>query len=263
MKIIFITGASTGLGKATAKLFASKGWNVIATMRHPDKELSKIKNITVMQLDVTNLEQINKVVKEATKKDIDVVFNNAGYGMTGPFEAATDEEIQKLVNTNLLGVMRVTKAFIPYFRERKKGIFITTTSIGGHVSFPLNSVYNASKWALEGWCESLTYELSEFNIMVKTVAPGGMSTEFSKSIVMTEHKAYKALEKILNVFKGKRVQLGFTTPEEVAMVVYEAATDNKKKLRYIAGKDAKMIYAFRRWAGDRIFMWQIRRSFLR
>src|SRR2546423_11081466 len=122
MKTIFITGASSGLGKATAKLFASKGWAVIATMRSPEKEteLKAINNITLLPLDVTNPEQIKGTVEKAISSgDIDVVFNNAGYGLMGPLESTTDEQIVRQVNTNLLGVIRVTQAFIPYFRERQ------------------------------------------------------------------------------------------------------------------------------------------------
>src|SRR6478609_8812534 len=129
-KTIFITGASSGLGKATAKLFQSKGWNVIATMRNPDKEteLSALENVTLLPLDVTNLAQIESTVQKVTEQySIDVVFNNAGYGLVGALEALTDEQIVKQLDTNLLGVIRVTKAFVPYFREKKNGLFITTT----------------------------------------------------------------------------------------------------------------------------------------
>jgi NAD(P)-dependent dehydrogenase (short-subunit alcohol dehydrogenase family) len=132
-KTIFITGASSGMGKATAKLFQSNGWNVIATMRNPDKEteLNQLDNVTVLPLDVTSLEQITSAVEKATSIDaIDVVFNNAGYGLMGALEAISDEQILKEINTNLLGVIRVTQAFIPHFRAKKNGLFISTTSMG-------------------------------------------------------------------------------------------------------------------------------------
>lgn len=173
-KTIFITGASSGVGKSTALLFAQKGWQVIATMRNPaaETELNKLPNVQLLALDVNNLSQIETTIGQLVKSTaVDVVFNNAGYGLAGPFEAATDEQLQQQINTNLMGVLRVTKAFIPHFREKGSGIFITTTSIGGHVAFPFNSVYHATKWALEGWSESLSYELTSFGIAVKTVAP--------------------------------------------------------------------------------------------
>ena len=131
-KTIFITGASSGLGKETAILFQSKGWNVIATMRNPkdETELSKLDNIILHELDVTNLEQIKTLVGNVIENNnIDVVFNNAGYGLMGALEAVSDEQIALQINTNLLGAIRVTKAFIPYFRQKKAGLFITTPQI--------------------------------------------------------------------------------------------------------------------------------------
>lgn len=268
-KTIFITGASSGLGKQTAILFAQKGWNVIATMRNPanEKELAGMANIRLMALDVTNLQQIDEVVKEATANSpIDVVFNNAGYGLAGPFEGATDEQLQKQLDTNLLGVLRVTRAFIPHFREQKNGLFITTTSIGGHVTFPFNSVYHATKWALEGWSESLSYELSAFGITVKTVAPGGISTDFAgRSLVMSEHPAYKSMvDKALAFFYNpERQKKDYSTAEEIAGVVYQAATDGKPQLRYIAGKGARRMYKVRRLLGYKFFMGQVRKLFFK
>jgi NAD(P)-dependent dehydrogenase (short-subunit alcohol dehydrogenase family) len=178
-KTIFITGASSGLGKAAAKLFQSNGWNVIATMRNPDKEteLNTLENVTLQPLDVTNVEQIQQTAKEAiAKHDIDVVLNNAGYGLIGALEAISDEQLVKQIDTNLLGVIRVTQAFVPYFREKKSGLFLTTTSIGGLVTFPLDCIYHATKWALEGWSESMSFELGLHNIGIKTIAPGGIKT---------------------------------------------------------------------------------------
>lgn len=199
---IFITGASTGLGKAAALLFAEKGWNVIATMRRPEDgtDLTQ-QGITVLPLDVTDPGQIREAVQKALATgDVDVVFNNAGYGLAGPLEGTGDEQLVRQVNTNLLGVVRVTQAFIPYFREKKSGLFITTTSIGGLVTFPFNSLYHATKWALEGWSESMAFELSRFGIGIKTVSPGGIHTDFiSRSLVIASHEAYdEAMQKVMN-----------------------------------------------------------------
>src|ERR1700712_3451644 len=138
MKTIFITGASSGLGKATAKLFASKGWRVVATMRKPEdeNELNLIENIRLLPLDVTNVNQIKETVQKAIGLgEIDVVFNNAGYGLMGPLESTTDEQMVRQLDTNILGVIRVTQAFIPYFRQKHSGLFISTTSIGGLITF--------------------------------------------------------------------------------------------------------------------------------
>ena len=154
MSTIFITGASSGLGRATAKLFASKGWKVIASMRDPtkEKELAKSSVVTLIALDVTDPHQIEGVAKQVVESGgVDVVFNNAGYGLAGALEGLTDEQILSLVNTNMLGTIRTTKAFIPHFREKRAGLFINTTSLGGLVAFPFNSIYHATKWAIEGW----------------------------------------------------------------------------------------------------------------
>ena len=263
MKTIFITGASTGLGKATAKLFASKGWKVIATMRKPEneKELNLIDNITLLPLDVTNLAQIKETTQKAIALgNIDVVFNNAGYGLIGPLESTTDEQLVRQLNTNILGVIRVTQAFIPYFREKQNGLFISTTSIGGLITFPFSSVYHATKWALEGWSESMAFELKKIGVGIKTVSPGGIKTDFlGRSADMSSHPAYeKWVEKL---FAGISED-NFTPAEQIAAVVYEAATDGKDKLRYVAGEDAKALYSQRLQVGDEEFRKQMEQTFL-
>ena len=242
MKTIFITGASTGLGKAAAQLFHQNGWSVIATMRNPEQEteLRQLEHMTLLPLDVTNPEQISSTVQQAIEMGVDVVFNNAGYGLIGPMEALSDEQITKQINTNLMGVLRVTRAFIPYFRARKSGLFITTTSMGGLFAFPLGSIYHATKFALEGWSESLSFEMSLFNVGVKTVAPGGIITDFGgRSIDAAAHPAYEeASQKLWALFNPDN----FATAEQIAAVVYEAATDGKNQLRYVAGEDARSLY---------------------
>ena len=254
-KTIFITGASSGLGKASAKLFADNGWQVIATMRNPEneQELTQYKNIQLLALDVTNTEQIKEVVAQiTTQTQIDVVFNNAGYGLAGPFEGATDEQIVHQINTNLLGVMRVTHAFIPHFRAHQKGTFISTTSIGGLVAFPFNAVYHSTKWALEGWSESLAFELKAFGIKVKTVSPGGIATDFAgRSLVLAQHEAYNdQMAQVLSVFMNPERTQNHSTAEHIATYVWEAATDESEQLRYVAGEDAKAMYARRLEVGS-------------
>jgi NAD(P)-dependent dehydrogenase (short-subunit alcohol dehydrogenase family) len=249
MNTIFITGASSGLGKATAKLFASKGWNVIATMRQPENEteLSKIDNIQILELDVTDISSIISAVEKTLEITyVDVVFNNAGYGLTGPLEGYKDEQITGQFNTNVLGVIRVTEAFLPHLRESGGGMIISTTSIGGLVAFPFASIYHATKWAIEGWSESLSFELAAHNIQVKTVSPGGIATDFmSRSLDFGKHPAYAELfNKFLASFETNEGPLQFSSQESISEVVYEAATDGKDQLRYLAGNDA--IYTYQR-----------------
>jgi NAD(P)-dependent dehydrogenase (short-subunit alcohol dehydrogenase family) len=258
MQTIFITGSSSGLGKATAQLFAAKGWKVIATMRHPEKEteLNKLSNLALLPLDITDPEQIKDTASKAIAMGpIDVVFNNAGYGLVGPLEGVTDAQITRQINTNLLGVIRTTQAFIPHFRAEQNGLFITTTSIGGLVTFPFNSIYHATKWALEGWSESMAFELNKFGISIKTVSPGGIKTDFvGRSLDMGRHEAYDEWVGIaMNVFSTPGKAFGYSDAEQIAAVVYEAATDGKDQLRYQAGEDAKAIYAQRLQAGAETF----------
>lgn len=257
MKTIFITGTSTGLGKAAAKLFAAKGWNVIATMRHPEKEeeLNQLDNVSLLQLDVTDPEQIRLAVEAACSKGkIDVVFNNAGYGLMGPLEATSVDSILNQINTNLIGPIRITKEFIPHFRANNGGLFITTTSMGGLVTFPFSSIYHAAKWGMEGFSESMSFELAQFGIRVKTVLPGGIATDFTgRSLDLNQHEAYENdFGKMLKVLSGDG-GFEFSTADAIAEVVYEAATDDKDQLRYIAGADAKQLYENRLEKGAETF----------
>ncbi len=257
MPTIFITGASSGLGKATAKLFAERGWHVIATMRRPEREteLAQLPGVSLLPLDVTDSAQIDATVQQAIAlHTIDVVFNNAGYGLIGALESLSDEQITHLLNTNLLGVIRVTKAFLPHLREKRSGRIISTTSIGGLIAFPLYSIYHAAKWAVEGWSESMSFELAHHNIGIKTVSPGGIATDFTgRSLQVAEHPAYADLLQKLLASQGSEQQAHFSSPEAIAEVVYEAATDQKDQLRYQAGADAVAIYARRLAAGPEAF----------
>jgi len=254
MKTIFITGASAGIGKATAKLFAAKGWNVIATMRKPEneKELNLLNNVTLLPLDVTNKQQIIETTQKAMAlADIDVVFNNAGYALLGALEAITDDQLVAQMETNFFGVVRVTQAFIPYFRKKSSGLFITTGSSAGLMGFPVSSMYDASKWALEGWSESLSYELSQIGVGIKTIEPGMVATNIGEGGVVAEHPDYATL---LGKFTALISSIeNISSAELIAEVVYGAATDGKNTLRYVCGEDAKQLYAQRLAEGDEAF----------
>jgi NAD(P)-dependent dehydrogenase (short-subunit alcohol dehydrogenase family) len=257
-RTIFITGSSSGLGRAAAKLFASQGWNVLATMRSPDKEkeLSTVPNVVLVPLDITAPDQIARATNDAlTRGAVDVVFNNAGYGMAGPLEGVTDEQMLRMVHTNLMGPIRVTKAFTPHFRARRAGLFINTTSIGGLITVPFNSMYHATKWALEGWSEAMAFELSHFGIGMKIIEPGGMKTDFfTRSFDIGRHPDYDALvTRVMSAITDPKQLDTYSTPEQIAEVVYEAATDGKDQLRYVAGSDARATYAMRLQLGDEAF----------
>jgi NAD(P)-dependent dehydrogenase (short-subunit alcohol dehydrogenase family) len=265
-RTIFITGTSSGLGRASARLFASRGWTVVATMRNPSKEteLAALPNIVLLALDITDPRQIGEAASATLARgDVDVVFNNAGYGMAGPLEGVTDEQMLRMVHTNLMGPIRVTKAFTPHFREKRGGLFINTTSIGGLITVPLNSMYHATKWALEGWSEGMAFELGEFGIGLKIIEPGGMKTDFfTRSFDAGRHPAYDALvTQVMNAITDPRQMATYSAPEEIAEVVYEAATDGKDQLRYVAGADAKATYATRLQIGDEAFRKAIAQQF--
>lgn len=264
---IFITGASSGLGRATALLFARRGWTVIATMRRPEAaaDLAATENVTVLPLDVTDPDQVSATVARALEvAEVGVVFNNAGYGLSGPFEGTSDEQLRRQIDTNLLGVMRVTRAFLPHLRARRSGLIVTTTSIGGLLTLPFNAVYHATKWALEGWSESLAFELGRFGIGVKTVSPGGIATDFAgRSLVMTSHEAYSAdVQRMMARFYDPARTAGRSSAEQIAAVVWEAVTDGKDQLRYVAGDDAQALYAQRQQVGAEVFRQGVARQLL-
>ena len=243
MKTIFITGASSGLGKATAKLFAKNGWKIIATMRNPAEqtELSDLPDITLMELDVANPDQINSLIAKVTENyEVDVVFNNAGYALAGPLEGTSDEQLVKQFNTNLLGPIRITKAFLPYFRAKaRSGLFLNTTSLAALIPDPFMSVYASSKAAFEAWSAAMSFELNKFGICIKTIVPGFMKTNFTGAAELAASTPYtELLDKVIAMFNSPELADNAATPEQVAEIVYEAATDGKSQLQYLAGTDA-------------------------
>ena len=193
-KTILITGASTGIGKLTAIFFAEKGWNVAATMRTTEKgkDLLKYPNLKIFALDVMNETSIKLAIDNTVSVfgTINVLFNNAGYALVGAFEAMTNEQVKKQFDTNVFGVMNVTRAILPHFRAKKNGTIINTTSMGGLITFPLYSVYHSTKWALEGFMESLQFELKPFNIKIKNIEPGAIKTEFENAMDFVSIKEY-------------------------------------------------------------------------
>ena len=189
-KTVLVTGASSGFGRETVRVFVEKGWNVIATMRSPEKEeeLSKIEGVMVVRLDVTDKRSIREAVAAGVSRfgGIDVLVNNAGYGAFGALEVAPDEVIRQQFEVNLFGLIDVTKAVLPGMRERKSGVIINVSSVGGRLTFPFATLYHATKFAVEGLTESLQYELNPLGIRLKIVEPGGYRTNFAgdrKSVV--------------------------------------------------------------------------------
>lgn len=264
MKTIVITGASSGIGKETANLFAQKGWQVAATMRKPENEpdLTETNNIKPYKLDVTDQASIDTAVSQILLHfdTIDVVLNNAGYGLVGPFEAASPEQIRRQFDTNVFGLMEVTRAFLPHFRANKAGMFINVSSLGGRITYPFTSLYHSTKWAVEGFTESLSFELGELGIQVKLVEPGAVATDFSgrsmEFATPDNTSDYNpAAQKFMDAqANSDRVP---ATAQQIAEGIYEAATDGKNQLRYPLG-DAPATVRMRHDVGDDAFIAGIR-----
>lgn len=265
---ILITGASSGIGKETAKLFQSKGWNVIATMRNPAKEteLKQLENVLVSQLDVLDVDSIENAFKEGLQKfgNIDVLLNNAGYGAYGPLEAFSRDQVLRQFNTNVIGLLDVTKTVLPHFRQNKKGIIINISSIGGKMTFPLGSLYHGTKFAVEGISESLNYEVEQFGGQVKIVEPGMIATDFSgRSFDFSNDESMAEYQKIVGALMAAMPTMGenASPASVVADVIFEAATDGKNQLRYTAGEDAKTLMANRNQYDDATFIGGIKSQF--
>lgn len=269
MPTILITGASSGIGKAAARLFAQRGWNVAATMRNPHKEteLSALPNVRLYPLDVTEPASIEAAIAAVVRDfgGLDALVNNAGYGVDGVFEAMSDEVIQRQFDTNVLGLMRCTRAVIPQLRAQGHGVIVQIASVGGRVTFPLYSIYHATKWAVEGFSESLQYELEPLGIRVKIIEPGAIKTDFydrSREFVMRDdlRPAYgefvRQVEKVSQETGAKAVG-----PEVVAKTIFKAVTDNSAQLRYPIAYPANVLLPLRRVVSDGVFRRVVKSSY--
>ncbi len=269
-KTILITGTSTGIGKATALYFAEQGWNVIATMRSPEKETELIDkpNVLVTKLEVTDPETIQTAIQQGIEKfgQIDVLVNNAGYGQQGLFEATTPEKIKAQFEVNVFGAMNVIRAILPHFRNQKSGTIINISSVAGRVTTPLLSIYSASKFAIEGFTESLAFELESQNIKVKIVEPGYIATpfyerttsEFAFDPTLTD---YIKFNEEMNTFYASASGGAIFTPEDVAKVIFTASTDNSYQLRYVAGPDMEQMINIRNSKPDQEYVDSMRNIF--
>lgn len=267
-KVILITGASSGIGKETAKLFQAKNWKVAATMRAPEKaeDLQKIADIECFRLDVTETDSVKKAIADVLEKfgRIDAIVNNAGYGLVGAFEASTPEQIERQYQTNVFGLMNVCREILPYFREQKRGIIVNVASIGGRMTFPLYSLYNSTKWAVEGFSEGLQYELEQFNIRIKIIEPGPIKTDFyGRSEELTRKEGLTAYDSFIEKALPNMKKNGETAPDGrvVAETIWEAVNDGTKKLRY--GVNTKNVLLARKLLPDWAFFRVIKGAILK
>ncbi|AUC79992.1 short-chain dehydrogenase/reductase [Nonlabens sp. MB-3u-79] len=258
-KTILITGTSSGIGKATAIYFQQKGWNVIATMRSPEKdtELKELENVLLEKLDVLDLESINQAIQNGIEKfgKIDALVNNAGYGAYGPLESFPRENIIKQFNTNVIGLMDVTKAIIPHFRANKDGVIVNISSIGGQMTFALGSLYHGTKFAVEGISESLHYEMKEIGVKVKIVEPGMIATDFGGRSFDFQAGEIADYQPIIGALmkQWQNPDNSSSAASLVADVIYTAVSDDSEQLRYRAGDDANFLLDSRKKMTDNEF----------
>ena len=260
-KTILITGSSTGIGRSTAFKFQQEGWTVIATMRTPEKEeeLTQLDNVLVTRLDVLDLDSIDRALAQGIERfgKIDVVLNNAGYALMGTLESAKRESIIRQFAVNVQGLFDMTQKALPHFRANKSGMFINISSVGGRMTFPLMPLYHSTKWAVEGFSESLRWEMAQIGVQVKIVEPGGVATDFAgRSLDMQHNPELSEYNELVNTFMaamGKMDPSSMSTPEAIAEVIYTAATDGTDTLRYRAGADAHQLLTARKSMTDEEF----------
>lgn len=260
-KTIFITGTSSGFGKATVEQFAKAGWNVAATVRDVQAHkllFATLPNVTLYELDVTDFTQVGQVAHSAIQRfgKIDVVVNNAGYCLMGPTETSTMEQIKHQFDTNVFGLFAVTKAFIPHFRERAGGMFINLASASAQFNYPFIAAYGSSKWAVRGITESLGIELAPFNIEVKAIYPGLHATKIFTKLEDggTGHAEFTPYEKYYKTFLSAQESVpSVTSPTKIANEIFQAATHTKGKLHIISGGDAKLYTFLKAILPERMF----------
>lgn len=263
-RTVLITGCSTGIGHAAAKIFQAKGWNVVATLRRPEdaSDLAALDRVLATRLDVTDPASIGSAIAAGIERfgDIDVVVNNAGYGLYGVFEGVAEANIRAQYETNVFGVMNVIRAILPRFRAKGSGTIINISSGGGIFALPTMSLYCSSKFALEGFSEGLYHELRSIGIKVKLIEPGGiMDTPFDaaatgKMAGTMPPAAYQPfIDGAVKIIDGMRVA-ATSTAADVAEVIFAAATDGSDRLRYVATEDVKSLIRLRQEASEEEYM---------
>ena len=277
--VAVVTGSSSGIGFETALLLARSGFHTYATMRN----LEKSKNITeianteklplqVVQLDVDDdrsvKNAINKIVAAAENKRIDVLVNNAGYGLFGSLEDTLIEEIKAQFETNFFGVIRVTQQVLPVMRKQNSGTIVNVSSVGGRIGVPVLSAYQSTKFALEGLSESMSYELEPFGIRVVIIEPGFIRTNIINSSTSAEKALdpkspyFPLMQKVKNHFKSMMENASSSSPpEEVAKVILQAITSENPQLRYTVGNDAATIIQARMNMPDKEFRKMVIQNF--
>ena len=265
-KVAVVTGSSSGIGYETALVLARNGFRTYATMRNLEKgkaifDVAKREKLALhtIKLDVTDEKSVNDAIK-TIKTDagrIDVLVNNAGYGLTGSLEDLVMSEIKAQYETNVFGLIRVTQAVLPTMREQKSGIIVNISSIGGKMAMPLSSPYIGTKFAVEGLSESIAYDLEPFGIKVVIIEPGAIKTNFESGMVVAQKNQnpsspyYKGMQKLQSSLNS--IIKNGTPPTKVAEVILNAVTTPNPNLRYTVGEDAALLAQKRKELPDSEF----------
>lgn len=259
MPTVLITGTSTGIGRVTTECLAAKGWRVFATMRDLAKKgaleraLKKARlesHVTILQLDVNDPASIQAAIAAIlaeTGNALDAVVHNAGVAVAGAHEDMPDADIRRVMETNFFGVLALTRAVLPTFRAQRRGRVVLVSSQAAFAGQPANSIYCASKWALEGWAELIAFELDGFGIHVILVEPGPYRTEIWRSTPRILPKDSEYLPWLEQVFRGADRHEAKTArdPKEVADVIAEALAAKSPKFRYPVGFFARLDHFLR------------------
>lgn len=268
-KVVLITGTSSGIGFASLKKLVSDGHTVYGTVRSK-KDFKAITEAggKPLIMEMTDYGSIEKTVKQIIQNEgkIDVLFNNAGYGLYGTVEDVPLEAAKHQFEVNLFGLAKVTQSVLPHMREAGQGTIINTSSMGGKIYTPMGAWYHATKHALEGWSDSLRLELKQFNIDVVIIEPGGIQTAWSQTAIdnilkYSRSGAYQQFAKNVadKTFEGYNNKT-MSPPSVVAEVVAKAVASKGPKTRYPVGKFARRAIFARKFFGDRVFDWLITRS---
>ena len=261
-KVALVTGSSSGIGFETSLALARNGYHTFATMRNLGKD-EKIKqiiekedlSIEILELDVDNEESVNRAIKTVSEKKgrIDVLVNNAGYGMWGTVEDVSIDEFKEQFETNFFSIIRLIQKVAPIMRKQNSGNIVNISSVAGRIGFPVSPAYISSKFALEGLSESLRFELMPFGINVIIIEPGVIKTNFFDSMKMSEKSqqdsTYKEItDKVISGVK-MMAEMG-THPKEVANVVIKTLREEKPLPRYVIGNDAMMFLEAKKMKTD-------------
>lgn len=246
LKTVIITGGTSNLGKALVKCFIDNNWEVHATVRKTDlaiKEAFNHPNLHYHQMDLENLESIKQTIAHITANiyQLDLLINNAGFVLSGPLESYTDEQIKKQMDVNFYGAVFTTRAILPKMKQQKWGTIINVSSLCGLTTFPILSMYHASKWAIEGFTESLWYELIQFGIRVKIIEPGGIKDNNAASDVEFGLQVFTEYESLINKVHHSNWFPSFSTSTNVAKQMFNIVEENSAQLRHQIGDDCSLL----------------------